>query len=151
MKEKWKAFARTLKEMWAWLVVYFMLQVDKMRLAFAIHMAKQLQKAKNKRFYVVRNNQDRLVWLCNDDIKDMMKPRKVHKLIGGKLRTFKVRLMKKGTTHLDVMRDAIYYTPESLNNSNGITVEERNKRSQAWLEYLERKRMERIAGKLKLR
>jgi hypothetical protein len=81
----------------------------------------------------------------------MRKPRRVRKLINGRLVTFKVRMLPKGTTHLDVMRDCVYYTPESWNNSNGITVEERNKRSKKWLEYLERKRYDRMFGKLKLK
>ena len=151
MKEKFEAFAQALKKLWVYVVVYLHVQKEKLRLAFAIHMAKQLQKAKNKRFYVVPNAQDKLIWLCNDDIKEMRKPRRVRKLIHGRLVTFKVRLLPKNTTHLDVMRDAVYYTPESWNNSNGITVEERNKRSAKWIEYLERKRFDRMFGKLKLK
>ena len=151
MKEKFEAFTRALKEMWVYVVVYLHVQKEKLRLAFAIHMAKQLQKAKNKRFYVVPNAQDKLIWLCNDDIKEMRKPRRVRKLIHGRLVTFKVRLLPKNTTHLDVMRDCVYYTPESWNNSNGITVEERNKRSAKWIEYLERKRFDRMFGKLKMK
>ena len=151
MKEKFEAFTRALKEMWVYVVVYLHVQKEKLRLAFAIHMAKQLQKAKNKRFYVVPNAQDKLIWLCNDDIKEMRKPRRVRKLIHGRLVTFKVRLLPKNTTHLDVMRDCVYYTPESWNNSNGITVEERNKRSAKWIEYLERKRFDRMFGKLKIK
>ena len=151
MKEKLEALTRALKEIWVYVVVYLHVQKEKLRLAFAIHMAKQLQKAKNKRFYVVPNAQDKLIWLCNDDIKEMRKPRRVRKLIHGRLVTFKVRLLPKNTTHLDVMRDCVYYTPESWNNSNGITVEERNKRSAKWIEYLERKRFDRMFGKLKMK
>ena len=151
MKKKFEAFTRALKEMWVYVVVYLHVQKEKLRLAFAIHMAKQLQKAKNKRFYVIPNAQDKLIWLCNDDIKEMRKPRRVRKLIHGRLVTFKVRLLPKNTTHLDVMRDCVYYTPESWNNSNGITVEERNKRSAKWIEYLERKRFDRMFGKLKMK
>ena len=151
MKEEFEAFTRALKEMWVYVVVYLHVQKEKLRLEFAIHMAKQLQKAKNKRFYVLPNAQDKLIWLCNDDIKEMRKPRRVRKLIHGRLVTFKVRLLPKNTTHLDVMRDCVYFTPESWNNSNGITVEERNKRSAKWIEYLERKRFDHMFGKLKLK
>jgi hypothetical protein len=112
-------------------------------------MANQLQKAKNKRFYVVPNAQDKLIWICNDDIKQMKKARRVRKLIDGKLRTFKVRMMPKNTTHQDVMRDCVYYTQARWNENNGITVEERNKRSQKWLQYLEKKRFDRMFGELK--
>lgn len=151
MKEKMEAFTSALKEMWVYVVVYAHVQKEKLRLAFAIHMAKQLQKAKNKRFYVIPNAQGKLIWLCNDDIKAMKKPRRVRKFIGGRWRVFKFRMLKKDITHMDVMRDCLYFTPESWNNSNGITVEERNKRSQKWLKYIEKKRYDRMFGKLKLK
>ena len=122
MNEKFHALTLALKEMWVYVVVYLNLQREKMRLSFAIHMADQLQKAKNKRFYVLPNAQGKLIWLCNDDIKVMKKPRRVRKYINGKFRTFKFYMLKPSTTHLDVMRDCLYYTPESRNNSNGITV-----------------------------
>ena len=146
-----QALTRALKEMWVYVVVYLQKQREKMRLSFAIHMAKQLQKAKNKRFYVLPNAQGKLIWLCNSDIKQMRKPRKVRKFIQGRWRTFKFWMLPPKTTHLDVMRDCLYYTPESWNNSNGITVEERNQRSKKWLDYIEKKRMDRMFGKLKLK
>lgn len=149
MKEKMKAFAQTLKEIWAYVKAFYLLKRDELRLRFAIFMANQLQKAKNKRFYVVPNAHDKLIWICNDDIKQMKKARRVRKLIDGKLRTFKVRMMPKNTTHLDVMRDCVYYTQVRWNENNGITVEERNKRSQKWLQYLEKKRFDRMFGELK--
>lgn len=151
MKEKINALTRALKEMWVYAVVYLHIQKEKMRLSFAIHMANQLQKAKNKRFYVLPNAQDKLIWLCNDDIKVMKKPKKVRKFIGGKFRTYKIYMLPPKTTHLDVMRDCVYYTPESWNNSNGITVEERNQKSKKWLAYLEKKRLDRMFGKFKLK
>lgn len=151
MKEKMKALTLALKEMWVYVVVYLHIQREKLRLSFAIHMAKQLQKAKNKRFYVLPNAQDKLIWLCNDDIKVMKKPKKIRKYIGGKFRTYKVYMLPPKTTHLDVMRDCVYYTPESWNNSNGITVEERNQRSKKWLAYLEKKRLDRMFGKFELK
>jgi len=150
MNEKFDALTRALKEMWVYSVVYLHVQKEKIRLAFAIHMAKQLQKAKNKRFYVIPNAQGKLIWLCNDDIKAMKKPRKVRKHIGGKFRTFKFYMLPPKTTHMDVMRDCVYYTPESWNNQNGITVEERNQRSRKWIEYVEKKRLDRMFGKYKL-
>lgn len=150
MKEKMKALTRALKEMWVYFVVYIQLKHDELRLAFAIFMAKQLQKSKNKRFYVIENAKGKLIWLCNDDIKVMKKPRKVRKYINGKFRTFKFYMIPPKTTHMDIMRDCLYYTPESWNNKNGMTVEERNQKSQKWLSYLEQKRLDRMFGKLKL-
>jgi hypothetical protein len=54
-------------------------------------------------------------------------------------------------THLDIMRDCLYYTQDSWNNKNGITVEERNKKSKKWLAYMEKIRMERLFGKYRLK
>ena len=151
MEEKKEALTIALKKIWVYVVVYFHVQKEKLRLSFAIHMAKQLQKAKNKRFYVLPNAQGKLIWLCNDDIKQMRKPRRVKKYIGGKFRTFKFYMLPPKTTHMDVMRDCLYFTPESWNNKNGITVEERNQRSQKWLQYIEKKRFDRMFGKLNLK
>jgi hypothetical protein len=142
---------RFLKEKFAMVQVFFGLKIDGLRLTFSIYMANALQKARNKRFYVIENAQGRLIWLCNDDIKEMKKPKKVRKLINGKLRTFKFWMLDPKTTHADVMRDCLYYTPESWNNKNGITVDERNKKAKKWLAYMERVRMDRIFGKYKLK
>lgn len=151
MNEKTREFVRSLKEKWAVVVVYFQLKYDAWRLKFAIHMANQLQKAKNKRFYVLENAQGKLIWLCNDDIKQMRKPRKVRKYINGKFRTFKFWMLPPKTTHLDVMRDCLYYTQARDNNKDGLTVAERMERSAKWLAYLEQKRMDRMFGKLRLK
>jgi hypothetical protein len=142
---------RFLKEKFALTQVFFQLKMDGLRLQFAIYMANALQKARNKRFYVIENAQGKLIWLCNDDIKEMKKPKKVRKLINGKLRTFKFWMLDPKTTHQDIMRDCLYYTAESLNNKNGITVEERNKKAKKWITYMEKVRMDRIFGKYKLK
>lgn len=131
--------------------VFLGLKMDGLRLRFAIYMANALQKARNKRFYVIENAHGRLIWLCNDDIKEMKKPKKVRKLINGKLRTFKLWMLDPKTTHMDIMRDCLYYTQDSWNNKNGITVEERNKKQQKWITYMEKIRMDRIFGKYKLK
>ena len=138
-----------LLEQWILFRVFCQLKMDALRLQVAILMADALQRAKNKRFYVIRNAHDKLIWVCNDDIKQMKQPRRVRKLHNGKLVTFKVRLLPKNITHSDIMRECLYYTPLDRNNSNGITVEERNKKQAAWLKYMENIRMNRIAGKLK--
>lgn len=140
-----------LKEKVALTQVFFQLKMDGLRLQFAIYMANALQKARNKRFYVIENAQGKLIWLCNDDIKEMKKPKKVRKLINGKLRTFKFWMLNPKTTHQDIMRDCLYFTDESLNNKNGITVEERNKKAKKWIAYMEKVRMDRIFGKYRLK
>ena len=142
---------RFLKEKFALTQVFFQLKMDGLRLQFAIYMANALQKARNKRFYVIENAQGKLIWLCNDDIKEMKKPKKVRKLIDGKLRTFKFWMLNPKTTHLDIMRDCLYFTADSLNNNNGITVEERNKKQKKWIAYMEKVRMDRIFGKYRLK
>lgn len=142
---------RFLKEKFALTQVFFQLKMDGLRLQFAIYMANALQKARNKRFYVIENAQGKLIWLCNDDIKEMKKPKKVRKLINGKLRTFKFWMLNPKTTHLDIMRDCLYFTADFLNNKNGITVEERNKKAKKWITYMEKVRMDRIFGKYKLK
>lgn len=139
------------KSKFALLVVFFQLQWDVLRLRLAVYMANTLQKARNKRFYVLENSQGKLIWLCNDDIKEMQKPKRVRKIVDGKLRTFKLYMLNPNLTHLDVMKDCIYYTQESLNNKDGISVEERNKKQAKWLKYMEKIRMNRIFGKYKLR
>ena len=151
MSTKWNEFTHSLKEKWAYVVVYVQLKYDGWRLKFAIHMANQLQKAKNKRFYVLENAQGKLIWLCNDDIKAMKKPRKVRKYVGGKFRWFKFYMLPPKTTHLDVMRDCLYYTQARDNNQDGLSIAERQQRSSKWLAYLEKKRMDRMFGKLKLK
>ena len=140
-----------LKEKAALAQVFFQLKMDGLRLQFAIYMANALQKARNKRFYVIENAQGKLIWLCNDDIKEMKKPKKIRKLVNGKLRTFKFWMLNPKTTHLDIMRDCLYFTSDSLNNNNGITVEERNKKQKKWIAYMEKVRMDRIFGKYKLK
>ena len=140
-----------LKGKFALVVVFFQLRWDALRLRLAVYMADTLQKARNKRFYVLENNQGKLIWLCNDDIKEMKKPKRVRKVAGGRLRTFKLYMLDPNITHLDVMRDCLYYTQESLNNKDGISVEERNKKQAKWLKYMEEIRMNRIFGKYKLR
>lgn len=151
MKKFFSNIWRFLKEKFALVQVFFGLQLDALRLRFAIYMANALQKARNKRFYVIENTQGKLIWLCNDDIKIMQKPKKIRKLVNGKLREFKFYMISPKATHLDIMRDCLYYTQESWNNKNGITVEERNKKTKKWLAYMDKVRIDRLFGKYKLK
>lgn len=144
-------FRMNLREKWIIFRVFCQLKSDALRLDLAIFMANALQRAQNKRFYVIRNAHNKLIWVCNDDIRQMKKPRRVRRLINGQLRTFKVRLLGKNVTHMDIMRECLYYTPIDRNNSNGISVEERNAKRAGWLEYMERIRMDRMYGKLRVK
>lgn len=138
-----------LYEQWLLFRVFCQLKMDALRLDFAIFMANALQRAKNKRFYVIQNAQGKLIWVCNEDIKAMKRPRRVRKVINGKLQTFKITMLPKNFDHLTLMRECYYYTPIDRNNSNGITVEERHQKQKKWLQYMEQIRMNRLFGKLK--
>lgn len=150
-KEFLKKVWRFLKEKWAVLVVFLQLQYDGLRLRLAIFMADALQRARNKRFYVIENHHGKLIWLCNDDIKEMKKPKKVRKLINGKLRYFKFYMLDPKITHSDIMRDCLYYTQASLNNSDGLNQAERLEKQAKWLKYMEKIRMDRMFGKYKIK
>ena len=145
------SFYAKLKEAWIMFRVFCGLKMDALRLDVAIFMANALQRARNKRFYVVENAKGKLIWICNEDIKLMKRPRTVRHIINGKLRTFKVTMLPKNISHLDIMEKCLYYTPISRNNSNGITVEERNRRQANWLRYMETIRLNRMFGKLKVK
>lgn len=105
--------------------VFFQVKLDGLRLSLAIFMCDALQKARNKRFYVIENAQGKLIWVCNDDIDQMKRPRRVRRLVNGRLRTFTVRMLPKSVSHLDVMKQCLYYTPSSRNNSDGLTQAQR--------------------------
>lgn len=139
---------KAIYEQWLLIQVFFKLKIDGLRLSFAIFMCNALQKARNKRFYVIENAQGKLIWVCNDDIAAMKRPRRVKKLINGKLCTFKITMLPKHTSHLDVMKNCLYYTPSSLNNTDGLSPAERLARRKKWIAYMERIRMNRIFGKL---
>lgn len=148
-------FKRKCIELWLKVVekcmairLFCRLQMDGVRLDFAIFMCNALQRAYNKRFYVIRNAQNKLIWVNNDDIKSMKKPRRVRKLINGKLTTFKVSMLPKNISHMDIMKSCLYYTPSSRNNSDGLSPKERMERRGKWLDYMERIRINRITGKL---
>lgn len=142
-------FRRAVMEKWLMTKIFFQLKMDGIRLSLAIFMCNALQKARNKRFYVIKNAQGKLIWVCNDDIDQMKKPRQVRKLIKGELREIKVSMLPKNISHLDIMKLCLYYTPSSWNNSDGLSPAERMKKRQGWLKYMERIRMERLFGKLK--
>lgn len=151
-----KEILQKIREARIMLKVFINAKLDGLRLSFAIFMADALQKAKNKRFYVVENGHGRLIWLCNDDIAIMKRPRIVQRLVEmpdgtHELRKFKVRLIPKNTTHTEIMRDCYYYTPADRNNTGAISWEERAKKRKAWIDYMERYRMDRMLGKRKVR
>ena len=145
----WYDFRLKLAEDWIMFRLFCKLRMDALRLDIAIFMCNAFQRAYNKRYYVIRNAKEQLIWVCNDDIKSMKKPRRVRKLINGKLTTFKVSLLPRNITHLDVMRDCLYYTPTSRNNTDGLTPAERLERREKWIKYMENIRLNRITGKLK--
>lgn len=144
-----KEFRRAVYEKWLIVQVFFQLKMDGIRLSLAIFMCNALQRARNKRFYVIKNAQNKLIWVCNDDIDQMKRPRRVRKLINGELREIKVSMLPKNISHLDIMKLCLYYTPSSWNNSDGLSPAERLKKRKGWIKYMEGIRMQRLFGKLK--
>ena len=62
----------------------------------------------------------------------------------------KANLMNKNVSHLEIMRDCFYYTNLSRNEEgNKLTAEERLKRKDKWLSYMEGVRTKRNQAKLK--
>lgn len=144
-KQQFKAF---FIEKWLLTRIFFQLKLDGLRLSLAVFMCNALQKARNKRFYVIENAQGKLIWVCNDDINQMKRPRRVRRIINGRLSTFTVRMLPKSVSHLDIMKSCLYYTPSSWNNSDGLTQAERLAKRQGWLKYMEQIRMNRMFGNL---
>ena len=95
-----KEFRRAVYEKWLMVQVFFQLKMDGIRLSLAIFMCNALQRARNKRFYVIKNAQDKLIWVCNDDIDQMKRPRRVRKLIKGELREIKVSMLPKNISQM---------------------------------------------------
>lgn len=148
-KKAWYGFKLNVAEDWLMFRLFCKLRMDALRLDIAIFMCNAFQRAYNKRYYVICNPKDQLIWVCNDDIKQMKKPRRVRKLVNGKLVTFKVSLLNKRTSHMDIMRECLYYTPTSRNNTDGLSPAERLERRAKWIKYMENIRFNRMAGKLK--
>ena len=96
-KQQFKAF---FIEKWLLTRIFFQLKLDGLRLSLAVFMCNALQKARNKRFYVIENAQGKLIWVCNDDIDQMKRPRRVRRIINGRLSTFTVRMLPKSVSHL---------------------------------------------------
>lgn len=139
-----------LKTIWYTFVHYCQLKYDALRLWIAIKFADAKQKAYNKRYFVIPDYNDKLQVLNKDEIKILQKPRKIRRLINGKVKTFKVYGMNPNATHLDIMRECYYYTSLKLNEEGSkIPFAERMKRKDKWLKYMEDKRYERIKAKAK--
>jgi hypothetical protein len=124
------------------------LRYDAFRLWVAIKFADAKQRAYNKRYYVIPDYDNKLQVLNNDEIKILQTPRKIKRLIRGKVKTFKTYAMNPHATHLDIMRECYYYTSLKLNEiGSRIPKAERLKRKEKWLTYMEKQRMEANYGK----
>ena len=60
-------------------------------------------------------------------------------------------MLPKNLSHMDVMRECLYYTPSSRNNSDGLSPAERLERRQKWIKYMENVRVTRMTAQLKAR
>jgi hypothetical protein len=137
-----------IKTIWYTFVHYCQLRYDAFRLWVAIKFADAKQRAYNKRYYVIPDYDNKLQVLNNDEIKILQTPRKIKRLIRGKVKTFKTYAMNPHATHLDIMRECYYYTSLKLNEiGSRIPKAERLKRKEKWLTYMEKQRMEANYGK----
>lgn len=137
-----------LKTIWYTFVHYCQLKYDALHLWIAIKFADAKQKAYNKRYFVIPDYNDKLQVLNKDEIKILQKPRKIRRLVNGKVKIFKVYGMNPNATHLDIMRECYYYTPLKLNEEgNKLTMQERMERKAKWLSYMEKIRKEKTYGK----
>jgi hypothetical protein len=112
---------------------YFAALHDAVRLHFAIKLADAKQRAYNKRYFVMPDYLNKLTVINNNDIKWLKR----------------AHLMRKQVSHLEIMRDCLYYTPLSRNDeSSRMTIEERMQRKAKWLSYMERVRSRYYQNKL---
>ena len=98
---------------------YFALQRRRLQLKIAAHVADLKQRAYNKRYYVLPDENNKLRALCKDDVRLLKR----------------MGMMKKSVSHLDIMRECFYFTKVHLNDMNGMTPEERKKKQQEWESY----------------
>lgn len=106
------------------LKVYFYLIKKSMALSLAISFANLKQKAFNRRFFVILNYNDRLITVCNTDIKRLKQK----------------GYLSKNLTHYDILEKSFYYTPISRNNSDAITPEQRRRKRHLYLRYMKAKK-----------
>lgn len=104
--------------------IYFYLLKKSISLSLAISFANLKQKAFNRRFFVILNHNDRLMTVCNADIKRLKQN----------------SYLSKHLTHYDILEKSFYYTPVSRNNSNPITPEQRRRKRRLYLAYMRTKR-----------
>lgn len=93
-------------------------------LSLAIMLANFKQRAFNRRFFVVLDHRDRLITLCNADVK----------------RLKELGYLSKRMTHYDLLENSFYYTPVSRNNDGCISVTERNRKRRMYYRYMRLRR-----------
>lgn len=101
------------------LKLWIRLKKSSIQLSIAIRVAKQKQKAFNKRFYVMPDYNGKLIALSKDDVNNLKR----------------IKVMDKRVSHLDLMRECFYYTPLALNGFGKISEEDRLEKKKAWLKY----------------
>lgn len=105
--------------------MYFYLLKKSIALSLAISFANLKQKAFNRRFFVILNHNDRLITVCNNDIKRLKQK----------------GYLSKNLTHYDVLEKSFYYTPVSRNNSDKITPQQRRRKRRLYLAYMKTKKI----------
>lgn len=112
------------------------LQKRKIMLRSAIALADQKHKADNKQYFVIASTDGKLQVLNTAEIKALRKPyKRTRRKVGGKYVVEKHRILPKGFSHLDLMRECYYCTPPSLNapDYQKLTPKETKIKRQQWI------------------
>lgn len=96
----------------------------KIELSLAIKLANLKQQAFNRRFFVILDHRDKLIALCNNDVKNLKQK----------------KYLPKNLSALDLIEKSFYYTPLSRNNDGKITPESRRRKKDLYMKYVRAKR-----------
>lgn len=96
---------------------------SKIRFKWLKRKADALHDANGKRYYVIPYYGNKLLVVCNDDIKILKKK----------------GVLKKSITHLDVMANCLYYTNSGGKDYGKMSAEKSKEREQEWGEHLARR------------
>lgn len=99
---------------------WLFLKWKSIQLSLAIKLCDLKQQAFNRRYFVILDNNNKLISLSREDVNSMKRR----------------RIIQKGITHLDLMEKSFYYTPLSQNNNGAISKEERAKKRRMYLQYV---------------
>lgn len=98
----------------------FFLWKQSLRLSIAILIADLKQRAYNRRYWVLPDPKDRLIALCNRDIK----------------RLKKLKIMDRKVDFIHLLSESFYYTPLDRNNKkSALSEQEKAQKRLSWILY----------------